>query len=120
MLPDSANKVVDRTADQFSARSPYLPPKLVELFDLLSGELNLRLLHYAGPRLDAVSASRITDENVGCQERANAINSRSESKISHGALTKNTQLLFESDEDRLSPGKATQVTRGFQRCGCPE
>lgn len=49
MVPDSAYVVVDWPTDQFCAWCPSLPPQLVELLDLLSSELILRLYHHVRP-----------------------------------------------------------------------
>lgn len=49
MLPDPTDVVVDNSADQLCARFAGLPPELIELVDLLSGELNLRLDQHAPP-----------------------------------------------------------------------
>ena len=47
MLSDLVYGVVNCPADQFGARCACLPPQLVDLLDLLPGEMNLRFLHHA-------------------------------------------------------------------------
>ena len=74
MLSDLVYGVVNCPADQFGARCACLPPQLVDLLDLLPGELNLRFLHHARPlSSDTVSVSCIVDTIVGRPMRAKTI-----------------------------------------------
>ena len=60
------------SADQFGSRRTFLTPQLVELLDLLSGELDLPLYFRACTLPDAVSDSWITDFRSYSLLRSNA------------------------------------------------
>ena len=73
VLSDLVYGVVNCPADQFGARCACLPPQLVDLLVLLSGELKLRFFHQARAPSDLETVGWIMDCIPGCAMLAKAM-----------------------------------------------